>query len=104
MQSDWFCSLFAFSGLDCKQVEPCCWMTYTAHRNTKNILEILDTIDLDQPEQDALMKKFGLEDIPLHRRTWWQTQKPKLWLMFEQPFSSTQAKVLANLKKTFPLV
>ena len=31
-----------FWGLDSNQVEPCCWMTYTVHRDTQDVLQILD--------------------------------------------------------------
>lgn len=31
-----------FWGLDSNQVEPCCWMTYTVHRDTQDVLTILD--------------------------------------------------------------
>ena len=36
-----------FWGLDSNQVEPCCWMTYTQHRDTQDVLAILDRLDLD---------------------------------------------------------
>ena len=29
-------------GLDSNQVEPCCWMTYTQHRDTQATLAVLD--------------------------------------------------------------
>ena len=31
-----------FWGLDSNQVEPCCWMTYTVHRDTQDVLTILE--------------------------------------------------------------
>ena len=31
-------------GLDSNQVEPCCWMTYTTHRDTQATLAILDKV------------------------------------------------------------
>ena len=33
-----------FWGLDSNQVEPCCWMTYTTHRDTQATLAILDKV------------------------------------------------------------
>jgi len=33
------------------QVEPCCWMTYTTHRDTQETLQILDRLDLGIPTQ-----------------------------------------------------
>ena len=34
-------------GLDANQVEPCCWMTYTSHRDTQDTLQTLEKLDLD---------------------------------------------------------
>ncbi|KAH8856443.1 Potassium voltage-gated channel protein Shaw [Schistosoma japonicum] len=46
------------------QVEPCCWMTYTAHRDTQATLQILDKVDMDNDDYtpESLYKRFGLED------------------------------------------
>ena len=51
-----------FWGLDANQVEPCCWMTYTTHRDTQETLQTLDRLDLDtdKPTEEEIMKKFGL--------------------------------------------
>ncbi|XP_052238610.1 potassium voltage-gated channel protein Shaw-like [Dreissena polymorpha] len=85
-----------FWGLDSNQVEPCCWMTYTTHRDTQDVLGILDRLDLDtdKPTDDDIMKKFGLED---QYRTgdlnFWQRIKPKIWALFDEPYSSNYAKL-----------
>lgn len=35
-----------FWGLDSNQVEPCCWSTYSVHRDTQaSIMDLLDTIE-----------------------------------------------------------
>ena len=46
------------------QVEPCCWMTYTTHRDTQATLAILDKLDIetDKPTDEEIAKKFGFED------------------------------------------
>ena len=71
-------------------------MTYTSHRDTQETLQILDGLDLDtdKPTREEIMRKFGLEDK--HRAgelSCWQRIKPKIWAMFEEPYSSTAAKV-----------
>jgi len=47
-----------------QQVEPCCWMTYTAHRDTQQTLAILDTLDIDADKlsPEELAQKFGWEE------------------------------------------
>ena len=85
-----------FWGLDANQVEPCCWMTYTTHRDTQETLQILDRLDLDtdKPTEEDIMKKFGLEDeYQTGELNCWQKVKPKIWALFDEPYSSTAAKV-----------
>ena len=85
-----------FWGLDANQVEPCCWMTYTTHRNTQETLQILDRLDLDTDKltEEDIMKRFGLEDRYKNGElNCWQNIKPRIWALFEEPNSSPAAKV-----------
>ncbi|OUC39918.1 K+ channel tetramerization domain protein [Trichinella nativa] len=87
-----------FWGLDANQVEPCCWMTYTQHRDTQETLAVLDRLDIDNDMQDEeqVAKKFGWEEDYLSGNlSWWQRLKPKVWSLFDEPYSSTPAKVIA---------
>ena len=69
-------------------------MTYTAHRDTQQTLAILDTLDMDKLSDEELARKFGWEeDYHKNRMTQWQRVKPKLWLLFDEPYSSFAAKV-----------
>ena len=84
------------SGVARCKVEPCCWMTYTTHRDTQETLQILDGLDLDtdKPTDEDIMKKFGLDDdLQSGELTYWQRIKPRIWATFEEPYSSTFAKV-----------
>ncbi|XP_059146207.1 potassium voltage-gated channel protein Shaw-like isoform X7 [Physella acuta] len=84
-----------FWGLDSNQVEPCCWMTYTQHRDTQDVLAILDRLDLDtdKPTEEDIMKKFGLEEeYKSGELNCWQRIQPKIWALFDEPYSSTSAK------------
>lgn len=85
-----------FWGLDSNQVEPCCWMTYTVHRDTQQTLAILDKLDLDaeQPTEEEIARKFGFEDDYLRNNvSFWQRMKPRIWALFDEPYSSSAAKV-----------
>ncbi|XP_071141627.1 potassium voltage-gated channel protein Shaw-like isoform X8 [Mytilus edulis] len=84
-----------FWGLDSNQVEPCCWMTYTTHRDTAEVLATLDRLDLDtdKPTEDDIMKKFGWGDeYQSGDLNCWQRIQPKIWALFDEPYSSTPAK------------
>uniref|UniRef100_A0A915L607 BTB domain-containing protein n=1 Tax=Romanomermis culicivorax TaxID=13658 RepID=A0A915L607_ROMCU len=85
-----------FWGLDSNQVEPCCWMTYTQHRDTQETLTVLDQLDLDnEPLNDEqVSKKFGWEEEYLKGQlSSWQRAKPIVWALFNEPYSSTTAKL-----------
>ncbi|PVD32494.1 hypothetical protein C0Q70_07933 [Pomacea canaliculata] len=93
-----------FWGLDSNQVEPCCWMTYTQHRDTQDVLAILDRLDLDtdKPTEEDIMKKFGLEEeYKAGELNCWQRIQPKIWALFDEPYSSTTAKIIAVISVFF---
>ncbi|GIY59136.1 potassium voltage-gated channel protein Shaw [Caerostris extrusa] len=88
-----------FWGLDSNQVEPCCWMTYTQHRDTKETLAVLDQLDLDteKPSDEEIALKFGMEEeFKAGTLSCWQKIKPKMWALFDEPYSSTPAKAVKN--------
>ncbi|OXA51888.1 potassium voltage-gated channel protein Shaw [Folsomia candida] len=93
-----------FWGLDSNQVEPCCWMTYTQHRDTQETLAVLDRLDLDtdKPSDEELARKFGFEDDYMSGNlSWWQRCKPKLWSLFDEPYSSNSAKIIGIVSVFF---
>ncbi|XP_023337689.1 potassium voltage-gated channel protein Shaw isoform X2 [Eurytemora carolleeae] len=72
-------------------------MTYTQHRDTQETLAVLDRLDLDteKPSEEEIAKRFGFEDEYMEGRvTWWQQTKPRIWSMFDEPYSSSAAKVI----------
>jgi len=74
-------------------------MTYTTHRDTQETLQTLDRLDLDtdKPTEEDIMKKFGLEAIyQTGELNCWQRIKPRVWALFEEPYSSAYAKVSAR--------
>uniref|UniRef100_A0A8R1TJM5 BTB domain-containing protein n=1 Tax=Onchocerca volvulus TaxID=6282 RepID=A0A8R1TJM5_ONCVO len=86
-----------FWGLDANQVEPCCWMTYTQHRDTQETLAVIESLDLDAepPTQEETAKKFGWEDDYYSGNlSKWQQLKPRIWALFDEPWSSQYAKII----------
>lgn len=93
-----------FWGLDANQVEPCCWMTYTQHRDTQETLAVLDRLDLDtdKPSDEEIARKFGFEEDYFNGTlSWWQDMKPKIWSLFDEPYSSNAAKVIGVISVFF---
>ena len=87
-----------FWSLDSNQVEPCCWMTYTQHRDTQDTLAVLDRLDLDTEKltEEDLAKKFEWDDDSKYVNgvlPWYRRLQPKLWQLFDEPYSSNAAKV-----------
>ena len=57
---------------------------------------MLDTLDLDteKPSDEEIAKRFGFEDDYFSGTvSWWQNTKPRIWSMFDEPYSSNAAKV-----------
>ncbi|XP_015904271.1 potassium voltage-gated channel protein Shaw [Parasteatoda tepidariorum] len=93
-----------FWGLDSNQVEPCCWMTYTQHRDTQETLAVLDRLDLDtdKPSDEEIARKFCFEeDYNNGTLSCWQKVKPKIWSLFDEPYSSLWAKVIGVMSVFF---
>ncbi|XP_044272546.1 potassium voltage-gated channel protein Shaw-like isoform X2 [Tribolium madens] len=88
-----------FWGLDSNQVEPCCWSTYSVHRDTQATLAILDKLDIDteRPSDEEVARMFGYEEAYFNGTlTTWQKFKPKIWALFDEPYSSSAAKIVAG--------
>ncbi|XP_043641278.1 potassium voltage-gated channel protein Shaw-like isoform X2 [Drosophila teissieri] len=96
-----------FWGLDSNQVEPCCWSTYSIHRDTQNTLAILDKLDIEneKPTEEQIARLFGFEEaLSNGELNCWQRIKPKIWAMFDEPSSSTGAKIVAGMSVFFIFV
>lgn len=66
------------------------------HRDTQETLAVLDRLDLDteKPSEEELAHKFGFEeDYYKGTLSWWQEMKPRIWSLFDEPYSSNAAKV-----------
>lgn len=73
-----------------------CFFSSLQHRDTQETLAVLDRLDLDteKPTEEELARKFGFEeDYFKGTVSWWQTMKPQIWSLFDEPYSSNSAKV-----------
>ncbi|KAI6192374.1 BTB domain-containing protein [Aphelenchoides bicaudatus] len=95
-------------GLDSNQVEPCCWMSWAQHRETQETLAVLDQMDSTnydddmQTQEKKTMIKFGWEENYYSGTiTTWMRVKPKVWSYFDEPYSSSLAKIIATISVCF---
>lgn len=67
----------------------------------QNTLAILDKLDLDnddEPSEESVARLFGFEEDLLNGDlSYWQRTKPKIWALFDEPSSSTGAKVCESI-------
>ncbi|XP_048510338.1 potassium voltage-gated channel protein Shaw-like [Athalia rosae] len=93
-----------FWGLDSNQVEPCCWSTYSIHRDTQATLAILDKLDIDADRlnDEEVARLFGYEEAYYSGNlTKWQCLRPRIWAIFDEPYSSPLAKGIACVSVLF---
>lgn len=65
---------------------------------TQSTLTILDKLDLDDDKvsEDAIARLFGFDEEALlnyNELSCWQRTRPKIYALFDEPTSSTGAKV-----------
>ncbi|XP_036107328.1 potassium voltage-gated channel subfamily C member 2 isoform X3 [Molossus molossus] len=103
----------AFWGIDETDVEPCCWMTYRQHRDAEEALDIFETPDLMGgdlgDDEDLAAKRLGIEDAaglggPDGKSGRWRRLQPRMWALFEDPYSSRAARFIAFASLFFILV
>ncbi|XP_062469740.1 potassium voltage-gated channel subfamily C member 2 isoform X2 [Pezoporus occidentalis] len=104
----------AFWGIDETDVEPCCWMTYRQHRDAEEALDIFEAPDLltgeppaDGDDDDLAAKRLGIEDVGAAgegKGGRWRRLQPRVWALFEDPYSSRAARFIAFASLFFILV
>ncbi|KAM5288479.1 voltage-gated potassium channel KCNC2 isoform 3-T3 [Ctenodactylus gundi] len=105
----------AFWGIDETDVEPCCWMTYRQHRDAEEALDIFESPDLiggggdPGDDEDLAAKRLGIEDAaglggPDAKSGRWRRLQPRMWALFEDPYSSRAARFIAFASLFFILV
>ncbi|XP_051886073.1 potassium voltage-gated channel subfamily C member 2-like isoform X2 [Pristis pectinata] len=103
----------AFWGIDETDVEPCCWMTYRQHRDAEEALDIFEAPDLlsgevqDGEDEAELNKRLGIEECSpggSGKISRWKRWQPRIWALFEDPYSSRAARFIAFASLLFILV
>lgn len=94
----------AFWGIDETDVEPCCWMTYRQHRDAEEALDIFEPPDPEDAEDEDVPRCFGIDDSTDRSRGCCVVWQPKIWALFEDPYSSRAARIIAFVSLFFILV
>ena len=89
----------AFWGIDETDVEACCWMNYRQHRDAEEALDSFETPEPDAPDDDPALggadgdlKRLCMQE-DARKAGWWKTWQPRIWALFEDPYSSKYARV-----------
>uniref|UniRef100_A0A4W3I6Z0 BTB domain-containing protein n=1 Tax=Callorhinchus milii TaxID=7868 RepID=A0A4W3I6Z0_CALMI len=84
----------AFWGIDETDVEACCWMNYRQHRDAEEALDSFEAPEPEEAEDTAGdLKRLCLQEEASRKLGWWKKLQPKLWALFEDPYSSKSARV-----------
>ena len=82
----------AFWGIDELQMEPCCWGTYTQHRNAHKHLKMFDKVPGPEEEETEQESRVD-EERDWHVFALFRFYRPWLWSTLERPYSSKYAQV-----------
>ncbi|EDO38237.1 predicted protein, partial [Nematostella vectensis] len=83
-----------FWGIDEKQMEPCCWGTYTQHREAEENLKAFvgpGFNDLKDEPAENHMGSYG----SINELNCWKRIQPQLWETLDEPHSSKMAKIFS---------
>ena len=74
-------------------------MNYRQHRDAEEALDSFENPEPEAPEDDPALcgadgdlKRLCMQE-DARRAGWWKTWQPKIWALFEDPYSSKYARV-----------
>ncbi|KAM4700041.1 voltage-gated potassium channel KCNC4 [Discoglossus pictus] len=96
----------AFWGIDETDVEPCCWMTYRQHRDAEEALDIFENVEPEDGEEDkdSAPQLLSMDERPDRSKGCLRGWQPRVWALFEDPYSSRAARCVAFISLFFILV
>lgn len=87
-----------FWGIDELQMEPCCWSTYTRHRDAQAFEKVFSVNTAHQEDEISEGEPSGIGSNH-QRRLWYGKFRQKLWGMLEKPYSSKSAQVSNHIQQ-----
>ncbi|XP_041745163.1 potassium voltage-gated channel subfamily C member 2 [Coregonus clupeaformis] len=94
----------AFWEVDEAEVEPCCWITFRQHRDAEEALAAFGPSDSNVRHNEEFPDQFDVEDNQPNSQSCFKRWKPKIWALFDNPFSSMAAKVIVFVSLFFILL
>ncbi|XP_068125645.1 voltage-gated potassium channel KCNC4 [Hyperolius riggenbachi] len=96
----------AFWGIDETDVEPCCWMTYRQHRDAEEALDIFENVEPEDgdEEKNSTPELLSLEETADRSGVRWKRWQSRMWMLFEDPYSSKAARLVAFTSLFFILL
>ncbi|GFR96597.1 potassium voltage-gated channel subfamily C member 1 [Elysia marginata] len=100
----------AFWGIDEKQIEPCCWPNYRAHRDAQETLADFDNDnddddDDDGYDEDEIARRFGIvNEATKTEKSWFERWRPRIWTLLEEPYSSRAATIVTMCTSLFVIL
>lgn len=89
-----------FWGIDEKQMEPCCWATFTKHREAEENLKAFVGPGFEDLKEDDLERSSS--DMSIERKdNLWKRIQQKIWNIMDEPHSSKLAKAVSYLSCFF---
>lgn len=86
-----------FWGIDEKQMEPCCWSTYTLHREAQENLKVFEGPDFNDSDSEMEPEEWKNGDTSEQHRSSntpaWQQWRSRVWTILDDHTSSKIAKV-----------
>ena len=83
-----------FWGIDEKQMEPCCWSTYTLHREAQENLKVFNGSDFDDSDSDTEPEEWKSGETSDERRSSmtpaWQRWRSRVWAIFDDNKSTSK--------------
>lgn len=86
----------AYWGIDEKDMEPCCWTSYTQHREAEENLKSFNPppeYDSEPENEIGEGPSNSRQSRKLSLQSQWQHLQPRVWAIMEEPRSSKAAKV-----------
>ena len=84
----------SFWGIDERQMEPCCWATYTKHREAEENLKAFVGPGFEHIEKNDLERSSSdISGINERKDNFWKRIQPKIWNIMDESHSSNLARV-----------
>ena len=82
-----------FWGIDELQMEPCCWSTYTRHRDAIAFEKVFTITKKNHEDDQSFDGEPSCVGNRRNGRYWYNALKEKIWDSLEKPYSSKGAQV-----------